>query len=524
MSSSSQRTLDQGISAYRAGGAQKRPPATSKPQSPSKRQRSNVRPSPSVGSASRRSGDDSTTDSSSVASNVRRRTRDSVSVAAPDEPEWARSDRVLLDRTLRLHTVSPLHFSSLPASIQEVSRPLFQMLKTELHHYINLRLSDGFGFLEAAGPTIDVRDPESGDLRPPERRRRADVDRVGHVRIGFLDDSEFTGALQATNRSGEARAKPWAIEIELGKPAAEQDTSKNKISSLRSKQAQEATSADLCHIVFVPASTTKDDRSRASRRYPLIATKAPSSTSAGADPLLGPAINVGPIVLGHALDWVQKRFDCRISSANGAASIASQLRGPRLEALAELIVRQTRTEMGMVDGEERSQEQRTADAGVKPVELVFAFPLKVRTAGAEGGRTVQQGPAPDLASLTLTVPWEVCMSLLDGLALDEPLLPALNHYLSTHTSIPLDALELTRIGVAGISVGSGRIKISKVPTGGDTAANEARKRSVLKRSLGREGKEDEGEASERRRAGAVFGFLRRIVEGEDEDEDEEEAA
>lgn len=413
---------------------------------------------------------------------------------------------MLLDRTLRLHSVSPLHFSSLPASIQEVSQPLFQMLRNELQHYINLRLSDGFGFLESGGTTIDARDPESGDLRPPERRRRADTDRVGNVRIGFLEDSDFTKAFQESNRAGEGKARPWAIEIELGKPAAEQE---NRIASFRSKAAQEATPAELCHIVFVPGSTTRDERSRTSRKYPLIATKAPSSNVANADPLAASTVNIGPIVLNHALDWIQKRFDCRISSATGAAAISSRLRGPRLESLAELIVRQTRAETGAKEGVERSQQQRASDAAVKSVELVFAFPLKVKTDGPAG--TTAPGPSPDLTSLTLTVPWEVCMNLLDGLALDEPLLPALNHYLSMHTSIPLDALELTRIGVAGVSVGSGRIKISKVP--GQDAASEAKK-SLLKRAQA-EGGEGEGEASDRRRAGAVFAFLRRVIEGEE---------
>lgn len=436
MSSSSRRTLDQGISASRAGGAQKRPPVTSKVQTPTKKQRTNPGPSPSIGST-RRSGDDSTTDSGSAASSIRRQSRDSSSTAAAstvqDDPKWARSDRLLLDRTLRLHTVSPLHFSSLPCSIQEVSRPLFHMLRTELHHYINLRLSDGFGFLETAGPTIDARDPESGDLRPPERRRRADTDRVGHVRIGFLDDKGSTEMLQEGKNGEEAKARPWAIEIELGKPAAaaaEQDSSKNRLALLRLKSAQEATPAELCHIVFFPASTTRDDRSRTSRRYPLIATKAPSVVAANADPLLAVSgVNVGPIVLAHALDWIQKRFDCRISSANGAAAIASRLRGGNLEALAELIVRQTRAEMGAKEGVERSQQQRGADARLKPVELVFAFPLKVE-AEAQRGKTVV-GPAPELSTLTLTVPWEVCMSLLDGLSLGKLPNPSSRNTLKT---------------------------------------------------------------------------------------------
>ncbi len=395
-SSSPRKNIDQGISASRAGGAQKRPPATSKASTPSKKQRAYSRPSPSVGSTSRRSGDDSATDTGSVASKVRRRARE----AGEEETQWAHSERLLLDRTLRLHTLSPLHLSSLPASAQEVSRPLFQLLRTELRSYINLRLSDGFGFLESGGTTIDARDADSGDLRPPERRRRADTDRVGRVRIGFIDDAEFNTALQQ-----KATARAWAIEIELGKPAEEADS--NRLGALRSKAAQEVTPAELCHIVFVPASKRQGGHSRTSHSYPLVATKAPSSSAAGADPLVGAAENVAPVVLGHALDWIQKRFDCRISAATSAASLASRLTGPRLETLAELIVRETRAATDAL-----SADQKAADAAVKPVELVLSFPTKVK--GAEPGETLP-GPAPDLGSLTLTVPWEICMNLLDGL-------------------------------------------------------------------------------------------------------------
>ncbi len=398
-SSSPRKNLDQGISASRAGGAQKRPPAISKASTPVKKQRANPRPSPSVGSTSRRSGDDSATDTGSVASKVRRRVREA---GGEEETKWAQSERLLLDRTLRLHTLSPLHLSSLPASAQEVSRPLFQLLRTELRNYINLRLSDGFGFLESGGTTIDARDADSGDLRPPERRRRADADRVGRVRIGFIDDAEFNTALQQ-----KATARAWAIEIELGKPAEEAES--NRLGALRSKAAQEVTPAELCHIVFVPASKGHGGHSRTSHSYPLVATKAPSSSAAGADPLMAAAENVAPVVLGHALDWIQKRFDCRISAATSAASLASRLTGPRLEALAELIVRETRAATDAL-----SADQKAADAAVKPVELVLSFPSKVK--GAEPGETLP-GPAPDLGSLTLTVPWEICMNLLDGLNL-----------------------------------------------------------------------------------------------------------
>ena len=159
----------------------------------------------------------------------------------------------------------------------------------------------------------------------------------------------------------------------------------------------------------MPATKRQDGRTRTSYSYPLIATKAPSSSAAGADPLVVAAENVGPVVLGHALDWIQKRFDCRISAASSGASLASRLTGPRLEALAELVVRETRAATNALGA-----DQKVAEAAVKPVELVFSFPTKVK--GAQPAE-MMPGPAPDLGSLTLTVPWEICMNLLDGLDL-----------------------------------------------------------------------------------------------------------
>lgn len=264
------------------------------------------------------------------------------------------------------------------------------MLRTELHQYINLRLSDGFGFLEGADATV-TSTADNGDLRPPARRRRADLDKVGKVRIGFLEDEEFSDALR-----DNTTAKAWAIEIELGKPvsAQEQDT-------------DQATLAELCHIIFVPAHSSQQTNTR--RSYPLIATKTPSAAVAGGD-LLSLAANIGPTVLLHALDWIQKRFDCRISAPTGATSIASHLKGAPLEALAELIVRQTRVEMGATRGTRRTSTQRAIDEQVKPVELSFAFPATLPTP-----RGTIPGPAPELATLTLTVPWDVCMTLLETL-------------------------------------------------------------------------------------------------------------
>lgn len=69
--------------------------------------------------------------------------------------------------------------------------------------------------------------------------------------------------------------------------------------------------------------------------------------------------------------------------------------------------------------------------------------------------------------------------------------------------MPLDALELVKIGVAGVSVGSGRVKISHVPRQRDADA----KPSALR------GKVETVEPSDRRRAGAVFALLARLAQG-----------
>lgn len=325
-----------------------------------------------------------------MAASAPTRSKTQTAVVEPNA-DWATAERVLLDRTLRLHSLSPLHLSSLPSHIREVGSPLFQMLRSELLQYINLRLSDGLGFLEGADAVV-TNTAESGDLRPSARRRRTNMDKVGKVRIGFMDDLEFNDALR---KSSSANA--WAIEIELGKPITAEDA-----------QTDEPTAAELCHIIFIPALQSSRANNHVGLSYPLIATKTPSVAVAG--DLMSVSANIGPMVLLHALDWVQKRFDCRISSPTGASSIASQLKGAQLESLAELVVRRTRDEMGDVEGTRRTSTQRAIDEFVKPVELSFAFPASLpRPSGSV------PGPAPELATLTLTVPWEICMTLLETL-------------------------------------------------------------------------------------------------------------
>ena len=66
----------------------------------------------------------------------------------------------------------------------------------------------------------------------------------------------------------------WGLlKIELGKPAEEAE---NRLGAMRSKAAQEVTPAELCHIVFMPASKGQGGISPTSHSHRLVATKAPS--------------------------------------------------------------------------------------------------------------------------------------------------------------------------------------------------------------------------------------------------------
>ncbi|KAN0063214.1 hypothetical protein ACQY0O_004378 [Thecaphora frezii] len=427
------------------------------------------------------------------------------SITSQTAAPWCIPERILLDRTLHLYSLSPMHFSGLPGSVRTVSPSAFGLLRAELYQYVNLRLSDGMGFLEEVNTISNARESTTGELVPPARRRRTDMGKVGRVRIDFLTDPAllegFEGGVSASD-DGKDEAKPWIIEMELGLPVARDGVGSS------SSVATEAQSAELCHIVFLPG-RSRSDAGLDSHSYPLILTKAPSA-AVGGDQALGALSNVGRLVLTHALDWLQKRFDCRISHGSGAMSIASLLRGGPLEALAELVVRQTRIMSGTAEGRARSAKQKQVDAGVKPVELSFAFPATVACAGGRAGARVQ-GPAPELSSITLTVSWDVCMQLVEGLSHDQALLPALNHYLAAHTSIPLDELELVRIGVAGINLGVGlgsvRLKIGATPSAAAAAAGQV-EGAKRKRGEARTASDED-----KLRAGMVLGFLRGLADG-----------
>ncbi|PWN51688.1 hypothetical protein IE53DRAFT_328016 [Violaceomyces palustris] len=395
---------------------------------------------------------------------------------------------LLMDRTLHLHSLSPLHLPppthTKPSRVEGEPIPFlspltFRSLEVELKHYVNLRLTEGLEFFQSSGLSGlveaslggDTNDPAERVPKPSSKRSRIEMNKVGKVRMGWVGDEDFeTGfGTRSTSspsiRSGK-ESRVWAIQLEMGGvPAFETEGSSS---------SETPRPSELCQLILLPSAAhprTEDEGSPNHISYPLLLTKS-SSPSKPSNSIPFPSNNFGKSILNHSLEWLQKRFDCRISSGYGPASISFQLTSRRmLQRLAEIIVLETRG-------------WTIPEGNVKPVELAFSFPYQLDPQDQiQGGKGEEerpslittnpgseeyrpsQGPAPHLSTLTLTVPWDTCVQLLRGLDKETPLLPALSNYLLAHTSIPLEKLELTRVAIAGVNLGVGlssvRIKIHR---------------------------------------------------------------
>lgn len=139
----------------------------------------------------------------------------------------------------------------------------------------------------------------------------------------------------------------------------------------------------------------------------------------------------GRLLTSQTLSFLAAYFDCRISSLAPLHGI----RGKNLQDIAEGVVKHAR--------------QRTDHLAM---ELTFALPSKVNPFGDSSETII--GPAPELNTISLSVPAKVTEEIMDGRSHDTPTMPAIHHYLSSHTSIQLSRLTLTRVGIANVYLGA----------------------------------------------------------------------
>lgn len=361
---------------------------------------------------------------------------------------------MLLNRTLYLHSLSPLHIppplrqqqgggtGPQAAANSVLTTQQLDIIGQELRSYLSIRLNDSLLIAPAS---------EEG---PSRRAEGIGADRLKSVQAGFLSLEEgepLQRYLSAASQTGDdddgdvghergQRRMAWAIEIQI--KAAPVFLPSGRMRDRR---------VELAHLVFLPG-TRKN-------HYPLVLSKAPSAsalTSTSADDIDGATAAAASsltarALIAHAFDYMTKRFDCRLTSGTALSS----LRGPNMVRLAEAILSSTYAQI-----QRRRDDLDEEDRPSPPVELTFALPNQVLVDEATNKR--KRGPNPRLATLALTVPWRICKQLLvqgeaNGEAVTQHkrlLLPALARYVEEHTSISTDQLSLVRMSIAAVSIGS----------------------------------------------------------------------
>ncbi|PWN92877.1 hypothetical protein FA10DRAFT_8763 [Acaromyces ingoldii] len=362
---------------------------------------------------------------------------------------------MLLNRTLYLHSLSPLHIppplrqhrggggtGPQAAANSVLTTQQLDIIGKELSSYLSIRLNDSLLIAPAS---------EEG---PSRRAEGIGADRLKSVQAGFLSLEEgeplqrYLSAVRQADEDDDAenereqgqRRMAWAIEIQI--KAAPVFLPSGRMRDRR---------VELAHLVFLPGARKN--------HYPLVLSKAPSAsalTSTSADDIDGATAAAASsltarALIAHAFDYMSKRFDCRLTSSTALSS----LRGPNMVRLAEAILSSTYAQI-----QRRRDDLDEEDRPSPPVELTFALPNQVLVDEASNKR--KRGPNPRLATLSLTVPWRICRQLLvqeeaNGEAVTQRkrlLLPALARYVEEHTSISTDQLSLVRMSIAAVSIGS----------------------------------------------------------------------
>lgn len=332
---------------------------------------------------------------------------------------------LLHGRTLHLHALTPFYpplledgdygtlgDNGILGDHQSLSQRHLDDVAQQLHTFLRVRLSGSLPPL--AGDTPSSRsDPRSAHV-------------LKNVRTAFV---------QMPGPSNNNVPAPWAIEIELQQTEPD-DAPLPRKQRIRTEKA---------HLVFFSTPTR-----RSPFHYPLVIWKAPTAhiLHERQQPAPLSAQDNTPFspraLMTHALDFVMRYFDCRTSPL-GPLSL---LRGHALKGLAEAVLRNVRLAGDNVWSQDAEHS----------IDVSYALPVTVAQGEQHEPKPKRPrtcpGPAPDLNSVTLSVPFAVVEELLRGTRPDTPLFPAIEQYLTHHTSLQLDRLTLVRLGIAGIYVGA----------------------------------------------------------------------
>lgn len=323
---------------------------------------------------------------------------------------WARLERFLLGRTLHVHALSPLNPPSFlfdgHSQDDTFSSSQLDEIAKALHNFLSVRLTNTL-------QTMDNRNTNDPSLMTSGTIRRLKKGFIRAVRASFVKLPH-----SQTEDDDESKPTPWSIEIEIQPPESTTDpTSSLKVRS--KSQTQKA------HILFLT-----NAKFASPTHFPILLWKAPPSaiytedigsqqqqqsringqndailSKMNADSTESTVSVTSRMLMAHALDFISRFFDCRISQEAPLCS----LRGMNLERMSEAILSFHRSR-----NEEDGQKSLLSSFDRFGVDLGFALPTQVLCDIAQSGCKIEDGPAPHLNLISLTVPAKAVKALMTG--------------------------------------------------------------------------------------------------------------
>lgn len=391
-----------------------------------------------------------------------------------ESPSWAKLEDFLLGRTFHVHSLSPLSsptvlFDDSHSQNDPFSSSQLDKIAKQLHSFLSIRLTNTL-------QTIDNRTLNEIGSTTTGTIRRLRKGFIRAVRASFVElPLPLNEQDIQTDHSNDSIPKPWGIEIEIQPP----ESNTNPFSSLTDRSKPQTQKA---HILFL-----SNGKFATSTHYPILLWKAPPSAiyteeigsqqqsrSDGQNEAIFSKMNASStentvsvtsrMLMAHVLDFISRFFDCRVSQEAPLCSI----RGENLERMSEAILQFHRL------GNEKNERSSFDNFGI---DLGFALPTQILCDLPQNGNTIEDGPAPHLNLISLTVPAKDVKALMTGTRQgkdlfmkkfilliiadllsflyhkDKPILPGIQQYLALHASLQLNRLTLVRAGIANIFIG-----------------------------------------------------------------------
>lgn len=316
---------------------------------------------------------------------------------------------ILVGRTLHVHALSPL---TLPSTLLRRNVPLndenepfksiqLDQIAKELSTFLSVRLTNTLQTTDHSNSNGAPSTIPTGSIRRLKRGF------IRAVRASFVDIPLTDWQESQIDDRFNRMPTPWAIEIEIQPP----ESNFNPTSNLPDRSQSRTQRA---HILFL-----SNAKFTTPTHYSVLLWKAPPSAvytenvESPQQQSLTDRQNTSTestvsvtsrMLMAHALDFISRFFDCRISQEAPLCSI----RGLNLERMSEAILH--------FHKEQNDAERARLHSHIEKfgIDLGFALPTQVLCDIAENAGMIEDGPAPHLNLISLSIPAADVKALMRG--------------------------------------------------------------------------------------------------------------